>query len=693
MLSMRTFWTLLVTAGLAALALQPDVARAQEATTMEETVRVVPQADGPVYVFHTKRLSSGAGFTVHREHEGTEETLTDQPVRGAQSATALEEALSPARMEDLQTRLDVASPLEVYYDLRSDRTAALRFAFTDSTLARVLGFLYVDDEAPNQGQVTYRVAFVDVNGTPTGEDLTETVELPGQRPARPTDLSAEHDPEELTLSWSYPTSTISIPDNVVSFRAYRRGPSGRERLAPGEIWLRRVSQTRQEIRVPAPETGTTHTFVVRAVDITGQESPPSEPLEYTVEDQTPPDPPQDVRSRVAGDEQATVTWATPPQPDVAGYRVYRAPRMVEEGEPLTDQLLPLNQTSFVDSTVSGGGKFVYRVTAVDSASNESATSQGTQAFVNDRIPPSAPSAISAQFDSTSGHVQLAWQHVPEAEDFSDYALMRTRTDDASLFTRLDSSDIVSQSFVDQGVARRGFAEGARYRYGVAAIDSAGNLSDTAFVPVKIPNLSAPERPTRLSARSPDGLDVDLRWTPPPDADVTAYRVYRTRDDTAGAAGELPNRPLAERPDPTTFFEDTTAAVAQPYTYRVTAVDSLGKEGPPSEPVAFTLRDDAPPRPVRNVQAIRTDTTETEGIRITWGPVAATDLDTYRIERASIPTGTYEPIHTAGPETTAWTDPDGQVGAWYRVRAVDTSGNDSRPSEPAQAVRTPTAASP
>jgi len=149
---------------------------------------------------------------------------------------------------------------------------------------------------------------------------------------------------------------------------------------------------------------------------------------------------------------------------------------------------------------------------------------------------------------------------------------------------------------------------------------------------------------------------------------------------------MPDTALARLSAPTTFFEDTTATAGRTYVYRVSAVDSVGQEGPRSTPVQFTLRDDAPPRPIRNVRAVVPDTTGSgpPGVRITWGPVDAPDLDGYRVERAGLPTGAYEPVHETAPDTTAWTDPGGTIGTWYRVRALDTSGNPSRPGEPAQA---------
>ncbi|MEO1480284.1 MAG: TolB protein, partial [Bacteroidota bacterium] len=68
----------------------------------------------------------------------------------------------------------------------------------------------------------------------------------------------------------------------------------------------------------------------------------------------------------------------------------------------------------------------------------------------------------------------------------------------------------------------------------------------------------------------------------------------------------------------------------------------------------------------------------------WEPVPAADLMGYRVERATTPSGVYAPAHQGLVPESMWTDPAGAVGQWYRVVAVDTSGNESRPSTAVQA---------
>jgi hypothetical protein len=90
-----------------------------------------------------------------------------------------------------------------------------------------------------------------------------------------------------------------------------------------------------------------------------------------------------------------------------------------------------------------------------------------------------------------------------------------------------------------------------------------------------------------------------------------------------------------------------------------------------------------PAAVRNVQA---QAQPEQGVRIRWEAVSADDVAGYQVYRTpEIPTGVYEPVQEELVSGTEMTDPQGEAGMWYRVRAVDSSGNESQMSQPARAV--------
>jgi hypothetical protein len=100
-------------------------------------------------------------------------------------------------------------------------------------------------------------------------------------------------------------------------------------------------------------------------------------------DTTPPAPPSGLAA-TAGDQSVSLGWSANGEPDLSGYRVHRAPNAGGPFTPIAD----VSGTSFEDLTVSNGTTYFYRVTALDTSSNESAPSSSVQAT------PQAPVASS-----------------------------------------------------------------------------------------------------------------------------------------------------------------------------------------------------------------------------------------------------------------------------------------------------------
>jgi hypothetical protein len=94
------------------------------------------------------------------------------------------------------------------------------------------------------------------------------------------------------------------------------------------------------------------------------------------------------------------------------------------------------------------------------------------------------------------------------------------------------------------------------------------------------DITAPTVPSGLTLLAQPGA-LELRWSPSPEADLAAYRVYRAAPTGA------PEK-IAEVPAGTSVYLDTTATSATAYRYTVTAVDRAGNESPPSAPLLGNL---------------------------------------------------------------------------------------------------------
>ena len=647
----------------------------------------VAVAGDSAYVYHTKRLPTGHGFHLYRADEdgNDEQRLTDRPVRGIQRPSQLPVALG-ARYDWLEERYDEDSPAGVYYTMRGDWTTGLFAAFLDPDIARALGLLNVDDAAPVGDEVTYRVEFVDDRGEPTGEELTKTVLLEPTPAPTPQALEAEHEERRVTLSWTYPTSTREDDDKVIRFDVYRVvGEDETQRVNGDEVILRNAAETDFSYSFSVPRTGREETFFVAAVDITGRIVARSEPLTYRVTDNVPPSPVGGVEVYDGESGKAQVTWSMHPAPDLAGYHLYRAPRLEAEFKRITEDRLGPLETSYLDTTVVGRTTYHYRVTAVDSAGNESEKSNAAMAQVVDHEPPPSPTNLDATFEPANdgGRVRLQWSAADIPEDLRTFQVLRRRLGESTgptSYGQAHTDPVLDTTFVDGGLGKASeFAEGAYYRYAVVALDSARNVSDSTFTRIQIPDRISPAPPAEVQALNEDGVRALVKWSPSTNLDVTAYRVYRRVDDgpdtlwteVAGDVQQVPDR---------------DAEPGRQYRYAVSAVDSLDNEGNRSDPATIEMRDFDAPAAVRNVQA---QVQEEEAVRIRWETVSANDMTGYQVYRSTtIPTGIYEPVNEDLVAEPPFSDAEGEADMWYRVRAVDSSGNESRPSQPARAVPPP-----
>jgi hypothetical protein len=94
------------------------------------------------------------------------------------------------------------------------------------------------------------------------------------------------------------------------------------------------------------------------------------------------------------------------------------------------------------------------------------------------------------------------------------------------------------------------------------------------------DISPPTVPAGLTLLAQAGA-LELRWSPSPEADLAAYRVYRAAPTGA------PEK-LADVPAGTTVYLDATAAAGTAYRYTITAVDRVGNESAPSAPLLGNL---------------------------------------------------------------------------------------------------------
>ncbi len=642
-------------------------------------VRIVTRQDGHVYVYHTADVPLDHGIRLLRITGRDTVAVTDTTLFAARDAVEFEALAGPDAMAVLSEFLDADRPADLFLRFRGDPLLSRAWTFVHPGVARALGRLAVDSTAAQGSRVLYRIEIVNELGERAGPGLEASTLLMPTSPSVPSGVEATNTADRLEISWSYAQSA-NMEDNVNEFRVYVSGlGQGSEEEDEGKRVARNNAVDRFTYRLPvsASAAGTSVRVRVSAVDVTGQQSEPSESLEYTLVDKSLPATPVGVSARyLIEEDQVEVTWTASTDPGVSGYHVYRAMSTQDpEGfEQVTDQPIDIQEPIYVEDATDDDVALFFKVLAVDQAGNESELSAAAMVIVRDVSPPAAPQTVSAEI-LPAGSVRLSW---PESSspDVRMYVVARRHLfrGASSNFVRLTEDGFRLTSFEDGAAGSGGLLDGTSYQYAVVAVDSSYNVSDSTFVEVQAPDGTPPDAPRGLAAENDRGFRVWLSWNPPIARDVAEFVVYRETE--GGQAAEL-----ARAGGRDYRIQDEDVEPGQTYAYFLSAVDSTGNEGARSPGASLRFSDLTPPRSVRNVRA---SCLEGGGVTLSWEPVPDEDLAGYEVLRSEIPTGIFSPVSGGLVQSTEWMDPSGANGSWYRIVAVDTSGERSAPSRSAGA---------
>ena len=150
------------------------------------------------------------------------------------------------------------------------------------------------------------------------------------------------------------------------------------RRAPGENSFAEVAKVSEpEWLDHDTKFGTEYTYLVQRVVPAGDrvaQSELSEPAVITPKDTFPPAAPQGVRA-IGAAQSIELTWERSPEPDLAGYRIYRA-----TGAGAFEKLADISQLpTYSDRAVESGKTYRYQVSALDQSGNESPRSPSISA--------------------------------------------------------------------------------------------------------------------------------------------------------------------------------------------------------------------------------------------------------------------------------------------------------------------------
>lgn len=238
---------------------------------------------------------------------------------------------------------------------------------------------YVDvlELAGEPARLRYAVRYVNAAGQRAAFSNFFLME-PAAKVAKPPTLTEKIESETAnTIKWEAPTSNVdgSAPVNLLGYNVYRTIASKPD---AEQKPINDQPITATQYLDKTFKFGETYMYFVRSVSL-GSEGNPVESVDsnsFTISqvDKYPPSTPSLAPPGVATGRIA-LFWAANPEPDIAGYLLYRSP---DPNRPKPWTLLTPEvyaKTTFTDQNVETGKTYYYYVVAVDNAGNRSEPSE------------------------------------------------------------------------------------------------------------------------------------------------------------------------------------------------------------------------------------------------------------------------------------------------------------------------------
>jgi hypothetical protein len=258
---------------------------------------------------------------------------------------------------------------------RSTLVATLNIRESDFGM-KTLSYTDTLQFAGQAARLRYAIRLVNASGQKGSFSNFFLLEPAARIAAAPASLSASVSQERVTLVWAAPTANVdgSTPVSLLGYNVYRSASD----QVPGKL-LNQTPVTTTTFDDEFFEFDKPLFYFVRAVSV-GTDGAPVESSESNIlqiipKDTFPPSPPASI-TLAATPTTISIFYATNPEKDVVGYRIYRSE------DPSLDKLSwtllnpdPLTANTYQDSRVETGKTYYYYLTAIDKAGNISEPSE------------------------------------------------------------------------------------------------------------------------------------------------------------------------------------------------------------------------------------------------------------------------------------------------------------------------------
>jgi predicted secreted protein with PEFG-CTERM motif len=383
---------------------------------------------------------------------------------------------------------------------------------------------------------------------------------------------------------------------------------------------------------------------------------------------------------------ASLNWSPPQNNGGAHITGYEVDYRIAPSSTYTSLATLGNVTTFTHSNLITGKTYIYRVSAINSNGTGSPSPEVLVTPTSSSVPPkniapNPPLSLSASIYSST-QINLSWSPPtsnggPPVTGYKiDYKL------DSGNFTNLVSNS--GNSFT--AYSHTGLQVGHTYTYRVFAINSVGksNSSNTATA-TAVQITTVPGSPI-LSANPSSATSVSLSWTPPQNNGGSAITGYKI-EYSNGTSQYIVL--VANTGNTQTAYLHNGLTTGKTYTYRVTAINSIGA-GNPSNVVSAQPQETKTPTITSAVAISPTQ------VSLSWIPPSQTFgqvINGYRIDQ--VINGALIFVDTTGSTTTTYTVPNLTTGKKYTfaVTASLSAGSETNPSPFVSVTPTSTSSAP
>jgi fibronectin type 3 domain-containing protein len=493
----------------------------------------------------------------------------------------------------------------------------------------------------------YRVFAVDLQSNESGPSTTDDAYATDLAPSVPTGLDATTGSGEGEIDLDWNDNTEGDFDHYVVERADNPSFTG------STTWTSASSDYADSGLTP----GETYHYRVYAVDANSNQSGPSASDSAAAGDDPPAVPTGLLAAGGVAEGSIDLDWNDNAEPDFDHYVVERADNSLFTGSTTWTAA----SSEYADSGLTPGGRYWYRIYAVDTGTNQSGPSAPDDTWATN-LAPQVPTGLTVEPGAAEGEIDVDWDDNTEP-DFDHYRL--ERAENPSFTGSVSFSPDVSE-FSDSGLTL-----GQPYYYRVYAVDAGDLESVPTAGKSSLPTDLAPAAPTGLAAATGTGEgEIDLDWNDNGEGDLDHYVVERA-DNPSFTGATTFTTGVSE-------YDDSGLVPGMTYHYRVYAVDGGDNQGPASDPSSAAAADLAPAAPTGVTAAPGPITGD---IQVEWDANGELDLDHYRVERdttdlfgagaVSFETGDTSHLDESLPLGFTY---------YYRVFAVDTNENESAASD-------------